>query len=61
MLGLKQVAKKARERRCKVYTTFLDLEKRMPALIEKVHVRYVLQMYGVGSKQLGGIKIFLFK
>ena len=52
---LKQIGEKAREKKCRAYVGFMDMEKAYDRLYREV-LWQVLRMYDVGSKLLNGIK-----
>ena len=52
---LKQIGKKAREKKCRVYVGLMDLEKAYDR-VNKEALWQVLKMYDVGGKLLNGIK-----
>ena len=51
---LKQICEKAREKKCRVYVPFVDLEKAYDR-INREALWQVLRMYDVGGKLLDGI------
>ena len=50
---LKQIGEKTRERKCRVYVGFLDLEKAYD-MVNREALWQVLRMYDVGGKHLSG-------
>ena len=52
---LKQIGGKAREKKCRVYVGFMDLEKPYDR-VNRVALWKVLRMYDVRAKLLNGIK-----
>ena len=52
---LKHIVEKARERKCRVYVGFIDLEKAYDRVNSEA-LWQVLRMYNVGGKLLSGIK-----
>ena len=52
---LKQIGERVREKKCKVYMSFQDLEKAYDR-VNKEALWQVLRMYDVGVKLLNGIK-----
>ena len=55
ILTLKHIGKKAREKKCRVYVCFMDLEKAYDKVNREV-LWQALRMYYVGDKLLNGIK-----
>ena len=56
IFNLKQIGEKAREKICRVYVGFMDLEKAYER-VNREALWQVLRMYGVGGKLLNGIKM----
>ena len=54
-LTLKQVCEKAREKKCRVYVDFIDLEKTYDR-VNREALWQELRIYDVGGKLLNGIK-----
>ena len=57
---LKQIGEKAREKKCRVYGGFMDLEKAYDR-VNREALWQVLGMYDVGGKLLNGIKSICVK
>ena len=55
IFNLKQICEKAREKKCRVYAGFMDLEKAYDR-VNREALWKVLRMYYVGGKLLNGIK-----
>ena len=52
---LKQIGEKAREKKCRVYVSFIDLEKAYD-IANMVALWQMLRLYDLGGKRLSGIK-----
>ena len=52
---LRQIGEKAREKKLRVYVSFIDLEKAY-GRVNKETLWQVLRMYDIGNKMLGRIK-----
>ena len=52
---LKQIGEKSREKKCRVYIGFMDVEKAYD-MVNREALWQVLRMYDVGGKLLNGIK-----
>ena len=55
IFSVKQIGEKAREKKCRVYVGFMDLEKAYDR-VNREPLWQVLRMYDVGGKLFNGIK-----
>ena len=55
MFTLKQICEKAREKKCRVYVGFIDLEKGCNRVNEEALCQ-VLRVYDIGDELLSGVE-----